>query len=62
MYDVGTSASFDFDSTQGTLRKDLENMSVEEFEDAYDIGRVQWRNEIKLRPDPPHRQRWWQLR
>jgi hypothetical protein len=59
VYEVGTSASFDFDSAQSTLSQDLDNMIVEQFEDAYGIGRVRWRNEIKLPPDPSHR-RWWQ--
>ena len=61
MYEVGTSASFDFDSAQTTLSRDLDNMTVEEFEDAYGIGRVRWRNEIEASPDPSHR-RWWHFR
>lgn len=58
VYEVGTSASFDFDSAQSTLTRDLDNMTVEEFEAAYGIGRVRWRNEIKLPRDPSHRRRW----
>ena len=61
VYEVGTSASFDFDSAHSTLSKDLDKMTVEQFEDAYGIGRVHWRNKIRLSPDPSHR-RWWQLR
>jgi hypothetical protein len=61
VYEAGTSASFEFDSAQSTLSKDLANMTVEEFEDAYGIGRVRWRNEIKLPADPSHR-RGWRLR
>ena len=61
VYEVGTTASFDFDSAQSTLTKDLDSMTVEEFEDTYGIGRVAWRNEIRLPPDP-FRRRWWQFR
>ena len=56
MYEVGTSASFDFDSAQSNLSKDLDTMTVEEFEDAYGVGRVRWRNKCtNFPPDPSHR-------
>ena len=55
VYEVGTSASFDFDSAHSTLSKDLDKMTVEQFEDAYGIGRVHWRNKIRTfaRSIPP---------